>query len=119
MYLPASVCDAAAALLACLPYPAGLRTVACWSSMPGLLLQLCDQTPLSRRFAHIHPQNSKQLKEYHMREWGVNTDVLLSDTRILDVLLHNSDRHHGALFWHIDAGTVPPTLCSCGCAPVP
>lgn len=32
-----------------------------------------------------------------MHEWGVDPDVLLSDTRILDVLLHNSDRHHGRL----------------------
>jgi hypothetical protein len=30
-----------------------------------------------------------------MHEWGVDPDILLSDTRILDVLLHNSDRHHG------------------------
>ena len=30
------------------------------------------------------------------RCWGgVDPEVLLSDTRVLDVLLHNSDRHHG------------------------
>lgn len=30
-----------------------------------------------------------------MERWGVDPAVLLSDTRILDCLLHNSDRHHG------------------------
>jgi len=39
--------------------------------------------------------NSTELREHCEQEWGVSRDVLLSDTRILDVLLHNSDRHHG------------------------
>lgn len=86
--------------------------------MQGLFLQLVT-TPAVPLFVHIHSQNCKQLKEYHMHQWGVNPDVLLSDTRILDVLLHNSDRHHGALCWHIAAGAVPPRLCSCDRAPGP
>lgn len=52
---------------------------------------LAPARPLSAR-----PQNCKQLKEFKMEQWGVDPEVLLSDTRVLDVLLHNSDRHHGA-----------------------
>ncbi|GAB4823126.1 hypothetical protein N2152v2_010172 [Parachlorella kessleri] len=40
-------------------------------------------------------ENASQLKHYSFELWGMKSDVLLSDTRILDVLLHNSDRHHG------------------------
>lgn len=40
-------------------------------------------------------EDCKQLKEFPMERWGVDPAVLLSDTRILDCLLHNSDRHHG------------------------
>lgn len=35
------------------------------------------------------------MREAGRESWGADPDVLLSDTRILDVLLHNSDRHHG------------------------
>lgn len=34
-----------------------------------------------------------------MHDWGVDPALLLSDTRVLDVLLHNSDRHHGG--WRV------------------
>ncbi|KAL4436762.1 hypothetical protein ABPG75_003901 [Micractinium tetrahymenae] len=40
-------------------------------------------------------EGCKQLKEFPQEQWGLDPAVLLSDTRILDVLLHNSDRHHG------------------------
>jgi hypothetical protein len=36
-----------------------------------------------------------ELREAPQAEWGAPAAALLSDTRILDVLLHNSDRHHG------------------------
>lgn len=42
-------------------------------------------------FAH----KSRVLHTVPESEWGVRKDVLLSDARILDVLLQNSDRHHG------------------------
>ncbi len=42
-------------------------------------------------------ENARQLKNYPPEQWGVPKEALLSDTRILDVLLHNSDRHHGNL----------------------
>jgi hypothetical protein len=32
-------------------------------------------------------------------QWGVSKDLLLSDTRILDTLLQNSDRHLGHFLW--------------------
>lgn len=47
----------------------------------GALLFFCD--------------DAVQLRFVPHEAWGVPRDVLLSDTRILDVLLHNSDRHHG------------------------
>mmetsp|Transcript_16712 Transcript_16712/g.42855 ORF Transcript_16712/g.42855 Transcript_16712/m.42855 type:complete len:557 (-) Transcript_16712:206-1876(-) len=40
-------------------------------------------------------ENASELKEHDPATWGIPKEVLLSDTRILDVLLHNSDRHHG------------------------
>lgn len=42
-----------------------------------------------------YAKNARSLKNYSYDDWHVPKDVLLSDTRILDVLLHNSDRHHG------------------------
>lgn len=45
-------------------------------------------------FLHFVPE-AKELQTVPQGEWGCPVDVLLSDTRILDVLLHNSDRHHG------------------------
>lgn len=45
-------------------------------------------------FIHFVP-DAMELREAPQEEWGVSRSVLLSDTRILDVLLHNSDRHHG------------------------
>jgi len=41
----------------------------------------------------------KELREVPEGDWGRRKDVLLSDTRILDVLLQNSDRHHGHFLW--------------------
>jgi hypothetical protein len=37
------------------------------------------------------------LRKVDPAEWGLQGDVFLSDTRILDVLIQNSDRHHGNL----------------------
>lgn len=42
--------------------------------------------------------NCRQLKSVPASDWGVSVARLLSDTRILDVLLNNSDRHHGHFF---------------------
>ncbi|KAG2482261.1 hypothetical protein HYH03_018804 [Edaphochlamys debaryana] len=39
--------------------------------------------------------NARQLDQVPMHEWSVPSAVLLSDTRILDVLIQNSDRHAG------------------------
>eukprot|EP00850_Spirogloea_muscicola_P000196 SM000001S04598 [mRNA] locus=s1:1109448:1113171:- [translate_table: standard] len=39
--------------------------------------------------------NSKPLRKVAAANWGVPVATMLSDTRILDVLLNNSDRHHG------------------------
>ena len=36
-----------------------------------------------------------ELRETPPEKWGVARDKLLSDTRVIDVLIHNSDRHHG------------------------
>lgn len=43
------------------------------------------------------PVNS--LSKEQLEEAGVNMEELLSDTRILDVLLQNSDRHSGHFLW--------------------
>ncbi|PNH08746.1 hypothetical protein TSOC_004669, partial [Tetrabaena socialis] len=39
--------------------------------------------------------NARQLDTVPMSEWNIESEVLLSDTRILDVLIQNSDRHAG------------------------
>ena len=39
------------------------------------------------------------LRDVPQEDWGIGVDHLLSDTRILDVLLQNSDRHHGHLLF--------------------
>ncbi|CAM6101065.1 unnamed protein product [Calypogeia fissa] len=56
-------------------------------------------------------------KTQHLRKvpdgnWGVSLPLLLSDTRILDVLLNNSDRHHGHFLYgeHWDDGRMRPIL---------
>lgn len=40
-------------------------------------------------------ESTKELRQVSESEWGISKEALLSNTRILDVLLHNSDRHHG------------------------
>jgi len=40
-------------------------------------------------------KNARPLRTVPTLQWGVSQEKLLSDTRILDVLLQNSDRHHG------------------------
>ena len=80
------------------------------ASPPLILQQGCKQLKRRRRATEAvpshtprlcspHPsstvQGCKQLKEAPPNDWGVDPAVLLSDTRVLDVLLHNSDRHHG------------------------
>jgi hypothetical protein len=55
-------------------------------------------------------QGCNLLKEFPQDSWGVDPEVLQSDTRVLDVLLHNSDRHHGHFLlgphWALD-GMLP------------
>lgn len=43
--------------------------------------------------------SAKELKQVPMAEWGCRPELLLSDTRILDVLIQNSDRHAGHFLW--------------------
>jgi len=40
-------------------------------------------------------EHATELKDHDPSAWGTSKEVFLSNTRILDVLLHNSDRHHG------------------------
>lgn len=39
--------------------------------------------------------SAAELGDFPQRKWNIDPDVLLSDTRILDVLIQNSDRHKG------------------------
>lgn len=57
-------------------------------------------------------EEARQLNTCPERAWGMRKDVLLSDTRVLDVLLHNSDRHHGhfLLGRHWCSGALRPVL---------
>jgi len=43
--------------------------------------------------------NAHELSSVPMSNWVVKPEVLLSDTRILDVLIQNSDRHAGHFLW--------------------
>ena len=44
----------------------------------------------------LYVDSACPLRDFPPEQWGAQPpDVLLSDTRILDVLLHNSDRHAG------------------------
>jgi len=49
--------------------------------------------------------NARELREVDPKKWGVTQEKLLSDTRVLDILLQNSDRHHGHFLygehWHL------------------
>ena len=99
----------------CWPWPASLREAGCpcflcmlvcfamgcfalWSSggihaclERGRLLAAERGVPLALGEKNIY------LLRLNIQIWGLGiSQVLLSDTRILDVLLHNSDRHHGA-----------------------
>jgi hypothetical protein len=40
-------------------------------------------------------ENGRELRTQPKHAWGTTPDVVLSDARILDVLIQNSDRHHG------------------------
>eukprot|EP00897_Mesotaenium_endlicherianum_P003359 jgi/Mesen1/3050/ME000018S02353 len=62
-------------------------------------------------FIHWVP-NSRELKRVAAASWGVPVAHLLSDTRILDVLLNNSDRHHGHFLYgkHWADGAMRPIL---------
>lgn len=42
-----------------------------------------------------YAQNAHPLSRFPRTQWGMDKEVLLSDTRVLDVLLQNSDRHLG------------------------
>jgi len=70
---------------------------------------------------HVHYQegammywvdSAKPLNALPESQWGVSKEGLLSDTRVLDVLLHNSDRHHGHFLMgcHWCDGTMKPAL---------
>eukprot|EP00245_Coleochaete_scutata_P001380 TRINITY_DN11688_c0_g1_i2.p1 TRINITY_DN11688_c0_g1~~TRINITY_DN11688_c0_g1_i2.p1 ORF type:complete len:733 (-),score=140.77 TRINITY_DN11688_c0_g1_i2:561-2759(-) len=56
--------------------------------------------------------NTRPLKRVAAAGWGVSVARLLSDTRILDVLLNNSDRHHGHFLYgdHWADGKPRPVL---------
>ncbi|CAI6007219.1 unnamed protein product, partial [Closterium sp. NIES-64] len=56
--------------------------------------------------------HTKELRKVAAASWGVSVAHLLSDTRILDVLLNNSDRHHGHFLFgqHWTDGTMRPVL---------
>ena len=56
-------------------------------------------------FIHWVPE-AVELREAPQAEWGTPAAALLSDTRILDVLLANSDRHHGHFL--LGSHWVPP-----------
>ena len=43
----------------------------------------------------LYVEGTCPLREHPPERWGVRRDVLLSDTRVLDTLCSNSDRHHG------------------------
>ena len=57
-------------------------------------------------------EGARVLEEVPEAEWGVDKERLLSDTRILDVLLQNSDRHMGHFMHapHWDGGVPGPFL---------
>jgi len=53
-------------------------------------------------------EGARQLNEVNPEVWAASKEVFLSDTRILDVLIHNSDRHHGHFLYGkhwLDAST--------------
>ncbi|KAL2633364.1 hypothetical protein R1flu_004843 [Riccia fluitans] len=56
--------------------------------------------------------NTVPLRKVPATKWGVSVAMLLSDTRILDVLLNNSDRHHGHFLFgeHWADGRMRPVL---------
>ncbi|GJP53635.1 hypothetical protein CLOM_g12787 [Closterium sp. NIES-68] len=56
--------------------------------------------------------HTRELRKVAAASWGVSVAHLLSDTRILDVLLNNSDRHHGHFLFgqHWADGTMRPVL---------
>ncbi|PSC70153.1 phosphatidylinositol kinase [Micractinium conductrix] len=71
--------------------PTAYRSAPLTLSLGGEEDELCFQEGAMMLWV----EDCKLLKEYPPHEWGVDPAVLLSDTRVLDVLLHNSDRHHG------------------------
>ncbi|GFH28358.1 uncharacterized protein HaLaN_26835, partial [Haematococcus lacustris] len=44
-------------------------------------------------------EGGRTLNEQPMDQWGVQPAIVLSDARVLDVLMQNSDRHHGHFLW--------------------
>lgn len=62
-------------------------------------------------FVYFVP-STKHLRRVPATKWGVSVALLLSDTRILDVLLNNSDRHHGHFLFgeHWADGKMKPVL---------
>eukprot|EP00898_Chlorokybus_atmophyticus_P000399 jgi/Chlat1/135/Chrsp1S03228 len=57
-------------------------------------ISVCGRTFEQGAFIYYAP-NCRPLNRVHPDNWGVPVERLLSDTRILDVLLNNSDRHAG------------------------
>lgn len=73
----------------------------------------CDYKKFEEGAFIYWAQQSQTLKEVNKKNWKMSQRELLSDTRVMDVLLGNLDRHHGhflfAEHW-VDAKPIPKTF---------
>ncbi len=57
-------------------------------------------------------ESGRELRSEPMHQWGANSEVVLSDARILDVLIQNSDRwdtdKHTCAAWRSSDGQEAP-----------